>query len=112
MLRDTFFVAAGVKVDAHNVVPVWTASDHLETMARTIRPKIHARPDLFTAFPVLSANPEGTKLPSATDWIEAEESLDLDESVKGEGRGSASLTRREAGRRGLSLVFVIWRVVR
>lgn len=70
------------QVDAHNVVPVWTASDHVETMARTIRPKIHARPDLFTAFPVLSANPEGTEFPSATDWKEAQESLDLDESVE------------------------------
>lgn len=83
MPNNSLLVPAGVKVDAHNVVPVWTASDHVETMARTIRPKIHARPDLFTAFPVLSANPEGTEFPSATDWKEAQESLDLDESVEG-----------------------------
>lgn len=29
------------EVDAHNVVPVWVASDKLEYSARTIRSKIH-----------------------------------------------------------------------
>lgn len=72
------------KVDAHNVVPVWATSDHMEIMARTIRPKIQARPDLFTVIPELSSNPEVTNLPAAIDWKEAEESLDLDRTVKGE----------------------------
>ena len=31
------------EVDAHNVVPVWEASDKRETGARTIRPKIHKK---------------------------------------------------------------------
>lgn len=53
-------------------------------MARTIRPKIHARPDFMGAIPELSPNPEGTKLPAATDWEAAQASLDLDESVPGE----------------------------
>lgn len=78
------------QVDAHNVVPVWTTSDHLETMARTIRPKIHARPSFLCEFPLLAPNPEGTKLAKPTDWGEAERSLDLDRSVKGERHRLAS----------------------
>lgn len=53
-------------------------------MARTIRPKIHARPDFLGAIPVLSPNAAGTKLPVATDWEKAQTSLDLDRSVPGE----------------------------
>lgn len=71
-------------MDAHNVVPVWTASDKQETMARTIRPKIHARPDFLGPIPELSPNAAGTKLPAATDWAGAQASLDLDKSVPGE----------------------------
>jgi deoxyribodipyrimidine photo-lyase len=29
------------EVDAHNIVPVWVASDKREVGARTLRPKIH-----------------------------------------------------------------------
>jgi deoxyribodipyrimidine photo-lyase len=36
-----------VQVDAHNVVPVWVASDKREYGARTIRPKIHRLLDLY-----------------------------------------------------------------
>lgn len=71
------------QVDAHNVVPVWTTSDHKESMARTIRPKIHARPDLLGSIPELSRNPKDTKLPAVTDWRAARDSLDLDHSVPG-----------------------------
>lgn len=53
-------------------------------MARTIRPKIHARPDFLGAIPELSPNAAGTKLPAATDWGKAQASLDLDRSVPGE----------------------------
>eukprot|EP00752_Nemacystus_decipiens_P015161 g13506.t1 len=69
------------QVDAHNVVPVWTTSDKQETMARTIRPKIHARPDFLGPIPELSPNAAGTKLPVATDWAGAQASLNLDKSV-------------------------------
>ena len=31
------------QVDAHNVIPVWEASDKCEYAARTIRPKIHRK---------------------------------------------------------------------
>lgn len=68
------------------MVPVWTTSDHKETMARTIRPKIHARPDLLGTIPELSLNPRDTKLPEVTDWSAARDSLDLDHSVPGERR--------------------------
>lgn len=71
------------KVDAHNVVPVWTTSEHQETMARTIRPKIHARPDFLKKLPVLCSNPESTKLPKTTDWKRALGALDLDRSIPG-----------------------------
>ncbi|CAM9789414.1 unnamed protein product [Ectocarpus sp. 6 AP-2014] len=77
-ITDAIFHAI---VDAHNVVPVWATSDKQETMARTIRPKIHARPDFLGAIPELSPNPQGTKLPAATDWKAAQTSLDLDRSV-------------------------------
>lgn len=49
------------EVDAHNVVPVWEASDHVEYAARTIRPKIHRRLFSFlTEFPDLH--------PPTTPW--------------------------------------------
>jgi len=41
-------------VDAHNVVPVWAASNKQEYAARTIRSKIHARvPEFLHEFPPL-----------------------------------------------------------
>ena len=40
------------EVDAHNVVPVWVASDKREVGARTLRPKIHAKlPEYLREFP-------------------------------------------------------------
>ena len=43
------------QVDAHNVVPVWVASDHQEHSARTLRPKLHLFQPLFLDpfFPLL-----------------------------------------------------------
>lgn len=35
------------QVDAHNVVPVWDASDKKETAARTIRKKIHTKLPIY-----------------------------------------------------------------
>ncbi|CAM9505811.1 unnamed protein product, partial [Phaeothamnion confervicola] len=55
-----------IQVDAHNIVPVWEASDKQEYAARTIRPKIHALlADFFTDIPPLppadaSPSEEGT----------------------------------------------------
>ncbi|MEW5317947.1 MAG: hypothetical protein WDW38_009204 [Sanguina aurantia] len=43
------------EVDAHNVVPVWVASDKREVGARTLRPKIHRHlPEYLKEFPAVS----------------------------------------------------------
>lgn len=45
-------------VDAHNIVPVWTASNKLEVGARTIRRKIHDKvPGFCTEFPAVQKHP-------------------------------------------------------
>jgi DNA photolyase len=60
------------EVDAHNVVPVWVASDKREYAARTLRPKIHARlPEFLVEFPAISRPapwPEVAQQPPAIDW--------------------------------------------
>lgn len=69
-------------VDAHNVVPVWVASDKQEYAARTIRRKIHAKLDEFLEdFPELSGNEGDVKLPTPVDWKAADQSLEIDRSV-------------------------------
>jgi deoxyribodipyrimidine photo-lyase len=46
------------EVDAHNIVPAWTASPKLEIGARTFRPKIHERlADHLTELPALVRHP-------------------------------------------------------
>eukprot|EP00026_Physarum_polycephalum_P004492 Phypoly_transcript_04513.p1 GENE.Phypoly_transcript_04513~~Phypoly_transcript_04513.p1 ORF type:complete len:525 (+),score=68.74 Phypoly_transcript_04513:106-1680(+) len=45
------------QVDAHNIVPVWVASNKQETAARTLRPKIHKVLSRYLVeFPLVSAN--------------------------------------------------------
>ncbi len=47
-----------VRVDAHNIVPVWVTSEKQEYAARTIRPKIHKHlPEFLTAFPAVQKHP-------------------------------------------------------
>eukprot|EP00056_Hartaetosiga_gracilis_P016041 m.3630 g.3630 ORF g.3630 m.3630 type:complete len:257 (-) comp3677_c0_seq1:1003-1773(-) len=54
-----------VQVDAHNVVPVWLASDKQEYSARTIRSKIHKKLNPYLcAFPELEPNVVSTTLPT------------------------------------------------
>lgn len=49
------------EVDAHNVVPVWQASQKQEYAARTIRPKIHRLlSDYLNELPSLQSHPFGT----------------------------------------------------
>ena len=77
------------EVDAHNVVPVWVASDKKEVGARTIRKKITERlPEYLTDFPPLPAAP--APHPSASlraecakpvDWAAVDASLTVDRSV-------------------------------
>ena len=51
-----------LKVDAHNIVPCWEASDKLEYSARTIRPKITKQLSSFlTEFPPCVKHPIGPK---------------------------------------------------
>lgn len=44
-------------MDAHNIVPVWIASDKQEIMAKFLRPKINKRlPEYLSGFPNISAH--------------------------------------------------------
>jgi deoxyribodipyrimidine photo-lyase len=45
------------QVDAHNIVPVWLASNKKEVGARTLRPRIHKLlPDFLTTYPSIIGN--------------------------------------------------------
>jgi deoxyribodipyrimidine photo-lyase len=61
-----------VEVDAHNVVPVWIASDKREYGARTIRRKIQDKlPEFLCEYPQLprpAAWGAGLPQPPAVDW--------------------------------------------
>jgi len=92
-----------VQVDAHNIVPVWVASDKQEVGARTLRKKVHNHLPRFlpNQTPPLepnhpppststssssssSAPPLGLAMPRAVDWADALLSLQkggLDSSV-------------------------------
>lgn len=55
-------------MDAHNVVPVWIASDKQENMAKFLRPKINKRlPEYLTGFPHLSKHTYSGKLKLEND---------------------------------------------
>jgi deoxyribodipyrimidine photo-lyase len=56
---SSLFPVPFVEVDAHNIVPVWRASEKAEFAARTIRPKITALlPHFLTDFPQVRAQEE------------------------------------------------------
>ncbi len=65
-------------VDAHNVVPVWRASDKQEYAARTIRPKIQRLlPEFLTELPAPVAHPvPWTAAAPSPDWAAAARSLE------------------------------------
>ena len=71
------------QVDAHNIVPIWEASDKQEYAARTIRPKIMNRLNEFlTGFPPVVKHPVKTNFPAAKiDWDLIKKSVVVDESV-------------------------------
>ncbi|CAG0913578.1 unnamed protein product [Notodromas monacha] len=73
-----------VRVDAHNVVPVWIASEKQEYAARTIRPKIHRNLDSYlTEFPPIQKHPYPPVVkPEAIDWENVENNLEVDRSVE------------------------------
>jgi len=59
------------EVDAHNVVPVWEASDKREYGARTIRTKIHKKlPEFLKEFPDMPdvAKWQSAVVPDKVDW--------------------------------------------
>jgi len=76
-------------VDAHNVVPVWQASDKLETAARTIRPKITSQlSNYLTDFPELEQQdqtllspPMRAQLTAGIDWSKAWEVVNKQQDV-------------------------------
>ena len=73
------------RVDAHNSVPLWVASDKLEYGARTIRTKIHRHlPTYLHEYPRFQppSNQRKLPLPPAIDWKSVDGSLDIDRTVK------------------------------
>ncbi|XP_061401766.1 deoxyribodipyrimidine photo-lyase [Musca vetustissima] len=73
-----------IQVDAHNVVPVWVASDKQEYGARTIRNKINSKlPEFLTEFPPLVKHKYNLKKENLAkvDWKKAYDSLECDMSV-------------------------------
>lgn len=70
-----------VRVDAHNIVPVWIASQKIEVGARTLRPKLHKLlPSYLEDFPNVKKHPFASKIFSI-DW-DSIESVDVDRSIK------------------------------
>lgn len=72
-----------VQVDAHNVVPIWIASDKQEYAARTIRNKINSKlGEYLTQFPPVIKHPYKANTPPAfIDWKKTLASLKVDRSV-------------------------------
>lgn len=72
------------QVDAHNIVPVWEASDKQEYGARTIRKKIHNHlPSFLSKFPHVTKHKyESKHKAESVDWPAAEKFVDADATVK------------------------------
>nr|CAD7452399.1 unnamed protein product [Timema tahoe] len=71
------------QVDAHNIVPVWEASNKLEYAARTIRNKINNKlSEFLSGFPPVVRHPHSGKLRAQpVDWAEADALLKVDRTV-------------------------------
>lgn len=68
-------------VDAHNVVPVWVASQKVEFAAHTFRPKINAHlKHYLTDFPELESGLT-TALPAPVDWDGLFAKVSMDKTV-------------------------------
>ena len=72
------------QVDAHNIVPIWEASEKQEYAAYTIRPKITAKLDNFLEdYPKLKRHPLSiNNLPKEQELFKIYQSLEIDFSVK------------------------------
>ena len=80
---DTLSVAC-TEVDAHNIVPVWQASNKLEFAAYTIRGKIHRQlPDYLCDIPALSEHPLNSSLEGIdpVDWSMLDRTVRYDKAV-------------------------------
>lgn len=71
------------QVDAHNIVPVWVASEKQEYAARTIRNKINGNLSTYlTKFPPIIKHPHRSEIKSETiNWTKRLEQLDVDRTV-------------------------------
>lgn len=70
------------EVDAHNIVPVWVASEKQEFAAYTIRPKINRLLPIFLEeFPAVNKQ-KNSKLPELTNWEEVLLIIKYDNSIK------------------------------
>ncbi|MFT4303816.1 MAG: deoxyribodipyrimidine photo-lyase [Candidatus Woesearchaeota archaeon] len=70
------------EIDAHNIVPIWEASDKLEFAAYTIRPKINKKLDEFlTGFPELKKQKSKIEI-IKNDWKKIWSSLKVNIAVK------------------------------
>jgi deoxyribodipyrimidine photo-lyase len=73
------------RVDGHNTVPMWIASDKLEYGACTIRNKIHKYlPTYLREYPAFTppAQQSSLSLPPPVDWKAVDASLQIDRTVK------------------------------
>ena len=71
------------QVDAHNIVPVWKASDKKEFAAHTIRKKIKNNLiDYLTEYPKIIKHPYGKKRENKFFLIETIKNLNIDISVQ------------------------------
>ncbi len=69
------------EVDAHNIVPVWTASDKLEFAAYTIRPKISKLlPEFLDEFPKIEKMKKTEDFPTC-DWDKINKSVNVNNKV-------------------------------
>lgn len=72
------------EVDAHNIVPCWTASSKQEYSAYTLRLKLRRLlPDFLDAFPSLKKHPYNWKEKTISiDWARCLKTLDVDLTVQ------------------------------
>ena len=70
-------------VDAHNIIPIWKASEKQEFAAHTIRRKIHNKlEDYLTDFPPLMNQKTSPKPSNKIDFLKIMDKLNIDFNVK------------------------------
>ena len=72
------------EVDAHNLVPCWTASSKQEYSAHTLRTRIHRLlPEFLNDFPSLKKHPYNWEEKiGVIDWRKSLKTLDIDFTIK------------------------------